>query len=103
MPLKRQRIDFQEAPKVTKRQKKRKGKKEQDEVVLDNADNSSENENDEIIAEDEEEGNFEGMVYYSQNRLGTDEMAIDEPVDSEESEQDDFQDVKSKSILSSFC
>ena len=30
--------------------------------------------------------------------IGTDEMAIDDAVDSEESEQDDFQDVKSKSI-----
>lgn len=30
-------------------------------------------------------------------------MAIDDAADSEESEQDDFQDVKSKSILTFFC
>lgn len=30
-------------------------------------------------------------------------MAIDDAADSDESEQDDFQDVKSKSILPFFC
>ena len=67
MSLKRQRIDFQDAPKVAKEQKKRKTRKEEEDVVLDDVDNSSGNENGDEIAEDEEEDNFEGSVYYSRN------------------------------------
>lgn len=65
MSLKRQRIDVQDAPNVTNEQKKRRGKKKEEDVVLDNVDNSLES--DEVIAEDEEEGNFDGSVDYSKN------------------------------------
>jgi hypothetical protein len=55
MSLKRQRIDVQDAPKVTNDQKKRRGKKKEEDIVLDDVDNSLES--DEVIAEDDEEGN----------------------------------------------
>ena|SRR5271170_5904405 len=97
-PRKKQRTDVEAQPEKasTKKHKPKAAVQEDPEESL--GDEGLE----EVIEDVDDEDDLDGKISYPQTITRADEMAIEDAPDSEEDEQDDFQDVKSKSILLSY-
>jgi len=99
-PRKKQRIETEENGDAALRRKtkveKKKDNREEKEVSNEAEESSQEDEGlDELVEDEDELPGTSSMIPFL--RLLDDEMAIDETDSSEESDQDDFQDVKLKS------
>src|SRR5438046_176339 len=99
-PRKKQRIDHQDISNEKTVKRKREGTKEKkkNNIISNESDEYAEVEKIDVEDEDDEKLKFEGVAMYSKKaNFKLDELDLEVADDSEESDQDDFQDIKSKS------